>query len=52
MEDVNSDKRTKRTKKCVIKRELKFKNYENCNKPTQLDNIIKYIEKKSLTLMF
>ena len=48
MEDDNSDKRAMGTKKYVIKRELKFINYENCNKATQLDNIIKYLEKTEL----
>ena len=45
IEDGNSNKRAMGTKKCVITRELEFKNYENCNKATQLDNIIKYLEK-------
>ena len=34
MDDGNSDKKAKGTEKCVIKRELKFKNYENSNKAT------------------
>ena len=28
------------------KKKLKFKNYEDCNKATPVDNIIKYLEKK------
>ena len=36
----------KDTKKCVIKRKLKFENYKNCLEATQLDNKIKYLEKK------
>ena len=35
----------KRNKKCVIKRKLKFKSYDDSNKATQLDNIITYLEK-------
>ena len=35
----------KDTKKCVIKRKLKFENYKNCLEATQLDNKIKYLEK-------
>ena len=38
MYDGNSDKKAKGTKKCVIKRELKFKNYKDCNKANKLDN--------------
>ena len=30
MEDDSEHKKAKGTKKCVIKRELMFKNYENC----------------------
>ena len=30
MDDGNSDKKTKRTKTCVIKRRLKFDDYKNC----------------------
>ena len=41
-------KRAKGTKKCVIKRELKFKNYEDCNKANQLNNIVKYLEKNGV----
>ena len=29
-DDCKEDKKTKRTKKCVIKRELKFNNYKDC----------------------
>ena len=30
MDDGNSDKNAKRTKKCGIKRKLKFNDYKNC----------------------
>ena len=30
MDDGNTDKKAKRTKKCVIKRILKFNDYKNC----------------------
>ena len=30
MDDDNSDEKAKGTKKCVIKRILKFKGYKNC----------------------
>ena len=37
----------KSTKKCVIKRKLKFKKYKNCSGETQLENEISHLEKKS-----
>ena len=40
-DDVWEDKKTKVTKKCVIKRKLKFQNYKNWLGATQLENIIK-----------
>ena len=30
IDDGSEDKNAKSTKKCVIKRKLKFKNYQNC----------------------
>ena len=39
--DGSENKNVKDTKKCVIIRELKFKNHKNCLKVTQLDNEIK-----------
>ena len=36
----NEQKKTKGTKKCVIKRKLKFEDYENCLEATQLENKI------------
>ena len=40
----------KDTKKCVIKRKLKFENYKNCLEATQLDNKIKYLEKNKINI--
>ena len=34
----NGDKNVKDTKNCAIKRKLKFKDYKNCLKATQLEN--------------
>ena len=48
MGDGNSNKKTTGTKKCVIKMKLKFKNYGDCNEATQLDNMIKYLEKNKV----
>ena len=45
----SGDKNAKGTKKCVIKRKLKFENDQNCLEVTQLDNKINYLEKKKLT---
>ena len=47
--DSSEDKKAKGTKKCVIKRKLKFKNYKNCLEATQLGNKMNYLEKKKLT---
>ena len=41
IDDNNEDKKAKGTKKCVIKRKLKFENYKNCLEATQLENKIK-----------
>ena len=46
IDDSIEDKKAKGTKKCVIKRKLKFENYKSRLKATQLDNKIKYPEKK------
>ena len=40
----------KGTKKCVIKRKLKFENYKNCLEATQLENKINYLEKSNLDI--
>ena len=45
-DDGSEDKKSKGTKKCVIKIKLKFKNYKNYLEATQLDNKITYLEKK------
>ena len=49
LDDGNEDKKAKDTKKCVIKRKLKFENYKNCLQATQLDNKINYFKKVNLT---
>ena len=46
IDDSNEDKKAKCTKKCIIKRKLKFGNYKNCLEATQLENKINYLEKK------
>ena len=37
-------KKAKGTKKCVVKRKLKFESYKNCLEATQLENKINYLE--------
>ena len=45
----DGDKKTKGTKKFIIKRKLKFINYENCLKATQPENKINQLVKVRLT---
>ena len=45
IDDGSQDKKAKGTKKCVIKRNLKFENYKSCLETTQLGNKINYPEK-------
>ena len=44
--DVIEDKKAKHTKKCVIKRKIKFENYKSCLEAAQLQNQINHLEKK------
>ena len=48
--DGSEGKKAKGTKKCVIKRKLKFENYENSLEATQLDNKRKYLEKNKINI--
>ena len=41
--DGSEDKKTKGTRKLVLKTKLNFENYKNCLEATQLDNKIKYL---------
>ena len=41
----DEDKKAKDTKKCVIKRKLKFQDYKNCLEAAQIENKIKHLEK-------
>ena len=49
IDDGSKDKKAKGTKKCVIKRKLKFENFKNCLEASQLENKVSYIEKIKLT---
>ena len=46
--DGREDKKAKGTKKHVIKRKLKFKNYTNCLEAIQLQNKLDYLEKDKI----
>ena len=45
IDDKSKDKKAKDTKKCLIKRKLKFENYKNYLEATQLENKTNYLEK-------
>ena len=49
-DDGSEDKKAKGTKKCVIKRKLKFESYKNCLEATQLENKINYPEKVKIDI--
>ena len=44
----DEDKKAKGTKKCVIKRKLKFQDYKNCLEAAQIERKMNYLEKKSI----
>ena len=44
----DEDKKAKGTKKCVIKRKLKFQDYKNCLRAAQIENKINHLEKIKL----
>ena len=44
-DDNSEEKKVKGTKKCAIKRKLKFKECKNCLEATQLENQINHPEK-------
>ena len=41
-------KKAKATKKCVIKRKLKFQDYKNCLEAAQIENKISHLEKNNI----
>ena len=44
--DGSEDAKSKVTKKCVVKRKVKFQNYKNCLESTQCENNINHLETK------
>ena len=49
IDDDSEDQKAKSTKKCVIKRKIKFENYKNCLEATQLYDKIKHLENNEVT---
>ena len=49
-DDGSVDKKAKGTKKCIIKRKVKFENSKNCLEATQLENKINYLEKNKIDI--
>ena len=50
LDDSSDNKKAKGTKKCVIKRKLKFESYKNCLKISQLDNKRSYLGKSKINV--
>ena len=50
IDDGSEDKKEKDTKKCVIKRKIRFENYNNCLGATQLENNINHVEKDKIDI--
>ena len=42
------DEKAKNTKKCVIKRKLKFQDYKNCSEESRIENKINHLERKKI----
>ena len=49
-DESSEDKKAKCTKKCVIKRKLKLKNFKNCLEATHLENKINSREKNKINI--
>ena len=50
IDDGSDNKKAKGTRKCVMKRKLKFENYENCLEGTQVENKINHLEKNEINI--
>ena len=49
-DDNDENKKAKGTKKCVVKRKLKFEDYNHCLEATQLENKINQLEKTKVAI--
>ena len=52
IDDRSQDKKGKSSKRCVIKRKLKFGNDRNCLEATQLEIKINHLDKKLRQIVF
>ena len=50
IDDGNEDEKAEDTKKCVLKRKLKFENYKNCFEATPLGNKINHLENNKIDI--
>ena len=50
IDDGSEDKKTIDTKKCSVKRKLKFEDCKNCLEGTQPENKINYLEKSKINI--
>ena len=50
MDDGSEDKEVKDTKTYVIKRKIKFENYQHCLKANELENKINCLEKNEIEI--
>ena len=48
IDNNDEDEKAKNTKKCVIKRKLKFQDYKNCLKESRIENKINHLERKKI----
>ena len=49
-DDNDENKKAKGAKKCVVKRKLKFEDYNHCLEATQLENKINQLEKTKVAI--
>ena len=50
IDDGSDNKKAKGKRKCVMKRKLKFENYQNCLEGTQFENKINHLEKNEINI--
>ena len=46
------NEKSKRHKKCVMKRKIKFEDYKNCLKAAQIENKLNHLEKDKMIWIF
>ena len=51
MDDGSEDKKANYTKKCAVKRKLKFEEYKHCFEAIQLENKINHLKKILMWVM-